>query len=151
MTVRTWTSALAALLLTTAGLTVGSGTPAHATESCPNSMVGTILRGTADDDVLVGTSGDDWIAGLDGDDVIVGAGGNDVILGGSGNDVIGGGDGCDTLYGGDGNDILTGGDGTDTGNGGTGVNICEVEDPQVYHAAVQYLGVVLCADLPPVV
>jgi Ca2+-binding RTX toxin-like protein len=144
-------TALVTLLLTTAGLTFAAGTPAHASDVCPAPAAGTIIWGTPDDDVLVGSSGDDWIAGLEGNDRILGAGGSDIILGGGGHDAIGGGDGCDVIYGGAGNDVINGGDGTDTADGGTGLNICEVENPQIYQAVQYATGILFCGDYAPLV
>jgi len=52
--------------------------------------------------VITGTAGDDIICGGAGNDTLVGMGGNDTLLGGGGDDVLRGGPGDDRLDGGDG-------------------------------------------------
>jgi len=88
---------------------------------------GSVLNGTAGNDVLCGTAGIDIISGLAGNDLIFlfggndngqGAEGNDGIIGGPGNDNLQGGDGNDRLFGNDGGDKLQGAAGSDLGSAG---------------------------------
>lgn len=145
MGTRRWTALPAALALTIPVLVAGPAR-AQATGGCPEPVKGAVIEGTAGDDVLTGTAGDDIIRAGDGNDRVDGAGGNDVIHGAGGVDILLGGPGCDTLYGGDGIDFLSGGLGEDTGDGGGQVNVCDVEDPQVYWI-VSYLTY-YCGDAP---
>lgn len=111
---------------------------------------GSVIRGTARDDVIVGTAaaeqidgglGDDVICAGGGDDLVRGANGRDRLFGGAGQDRLEGGDGddvldggagadllhaangADSLVGGDGDDVLDGGDGDDTLSGGAGADV----------------------------
>ncbi|MCV9921826.1 retention module-containing protein [Pseudomonas sp. BT-42-2] len=68
-------------------------------------QAGSVVNGTAGDDVLLAGAGDDTLNGGDG---------HDVLVGGAGNDSLYGGDGDDLLIGGAGNDLLNGGAGNDT-------------------------------------
>ncbi|WP_137819718.1 peroxidase family protein [Pseudomonas sp. 2FG] len=54
--------------------------------SAPTELVGSLIIGTAGDDVLTGTAGGDEIQGLGGNDTLNGLAGNDIMTGGLGND-----------------------------------------------------------------
>jgi Ca2+-binding RTX toxin-like protein len=53
-----------------------------------DNVIGLIVDGGADDDVLIGSDGPDVIAGGDGDDVLLGGPGLDVLDGGLGDNVV---------------------------------------------------------------
>lgn len=74
---------------------------------------GTVIAGTAGDDVLTGTPGTDTICGGPGDDEITGLGGGDQLYGGEGDDTLDGGAGNDWLRGEEGSDRHFGGSGDD--------------------------------------
>ncbi|MET0663615.1 MAG: calcium-binding protein, partial [Ilumatobacteraceae bacterium] len=79
----------------------------------PTPIIGAVVTGNGQDNVLAGTAGSDLISGLGGADTITGAGGNDELLGGGGVDTISGGAGNDRIRSGGGNDIVNGGAGDD--------------------------------------
>lgn len=68
----------------------------------------TVVKGTADDDVIAGMTGPQIIYGRRGDDRINGGKGPDVIYGGRGDDRLttGKGGATEAAYGGPGNDVL---------------------------------------------
>jgi Ca2+-binding RTX toxin-like protein len=150
----TWPTKLAMLsttILVAAGLTLVAGAPAQAIDACL-AGTGSVITGTAGNDVLIGTDRDDVINGNGGTDQIFGMGGQDIISGGGGNDIIFGGDCTDLLMGGAGDDVMAGengddyigGDaGSDTAYGGPGDNHCVTETMvppvQVLHA-YEYFG-----------
>ncbi|MDH4560367.1 peroxidase family protein, partial [Pseudomonas sp. BN411] len=95
---------LGQLLRVVASFTDDGGT-AESVASAATTAVGTLIVGTAGDDVLNGTAGIDEIQGLAGNDTLNGLAGADVLIGGDGDDTLNGGLGVDTLIGGTGNDI----------------------------------------------
>jgi hypothetical protein len=149
-TPRTWAAALAATVLTSAGLAMVGAAPAAAIDLCPDGLPVNLIVGTRNADQLVGTDGPDIILGLGGgdriegrggEDLIYGAGGNDVLLGGDCDDSISGGLDNDTMNGGPGNDIIGGDDGIDTAIGGSGVNLCDAEyQSATVYGSFQYFG-----------
>jgi Ca2+-binding RTX toxin-like protein len=78
------------------------------------------LEGTEDSDLMVGYAGNDLLQGLGGNDLLFGGGGNDTLDGGAGDDGLFGNQGTDLVNGGDGDDFLSGGGGSDTLYGGAG-------------------------------
>jgi hypothetical protein len=150
----TWPTKLAMLsttILVTAGLALVAAAPAQAIDACLLGA-GSVINGTAGNDVIVGTDRDDVINGGGGNDQIFGLGGQDVIAGGGGADVVFGGDCADLLMGGPGDDVLSGengddligGDaGTDTAYAGPGSNYCETDvvvPPVAVPHAYEYFG-----------
>ena len=82
--------------------------------AAPTPVIGAVVTGNAQDNVLAGTAGSDLINGNGGADTITGAGGNDELVGGAGADTINGGPGDDLIRGGVGNDTVNGQGGADT-------------------------------------
>jgi len=81
----------------------------------------TLIKGTANDDILTGVgSSDETFEAYSGNDFVNGNDGSDIIYGGTGNDDLRGGGDKDTVFGGTGNDTLRGGPGDDTVFGGDG-------------------------------
>src|SRR5262249_18997180 len=76
-------------------------------------VVGPVIVGSDNNEIIPGTGSTDMIFGLGGQDTIDGDAGNDLICGGNSNDTLGGGTGDDIIDGGNGNDTITGGDGAD--------------------------------------
>ena len=64
--------------------------PASMGETC------TVIRGTANNDILMGTPQRDTMYGLDGNDELYGLGADDILNGGPGADLLDGGEGTDT-------------------------------------------------------
>jgi Ca2+-binding RTX toxin-like protein len=150
MTWRTKLAMLSTTILVAAGFTLVAGAPAQAIDACSLGQ-GSVINGTAGNDVLVGTDRNDIINGLGGADQIFGLGGLDLIYGGNGADIIFGGDCTDLLVGGAGDDLISGengndyigGDtGTDTAYGGPGLNYCETERrvPEYVQHAYEYFA-----------
>lgn len=83
-----------------------------------NSSPGSLIQGTADDDMLMGDDGDNTLGGRDGNDFLDGGAGNDRLFGVEGNDTLIGGNGEDILRGQSGNDVLDSGAGNDVLFGG---------------------------------
>ncbi|NDB47399.1 MAG: hypothetical protein EB163_09030 [Nitrososphaeria archaeon] len=82
-----------------------------------------IIGGTGDDRISGGT-GNDQIFGGSGNDHITGRADNDKIFGGLGNDVISGGLGNDSVSGDEDNDVVLGREGDDSLSGGSGTDYC---------------------------
>ena len=80
----------------------------------PTPVIGALVNGNANDNILAGTAGSDLINGAGGADTITGAGGDDELVGGAGADTINGGAGNDLIRGGVGNDTVNGQGGADT-------------------------------------
>ena len=150
MTWRTKVAMLSTTILVTAGFTLVAGAPAQAIDACsPNQ--GSVINGTAGNDVLVGTDRDEIINGNGGNDQIFGLGGLDLIYGGGGADIAFGGDCLDLIMGGPGDDLISGengndyiaGDaGVDTAYGGPGLNYCatELRVPSFAQHAYEYFA-----------
>jgi hypothetical protein len=107
---RSWTTAIAGLLLLGAVLLAPALAPAER------------IAGTAGGDRLLGSTAADRLLGLSGRDRLLGGGGRDALRGGPGNDRLFGGAGNDVLVGGPGADRLTGDEGADTLQGGRGAD-----------------------------
>jgi Ca2+-binding RTX toxin-like protein len=86
-------------------------------------VVGTVQKGTKDNDTLTGNAGNDFLNGGNGNDSLIGNAGNDILIGDNGTDFLVGSAGDDLLDGGNGSDTLTGGLGTDILTGGNGKDI----------------------------
>ena len=103
-----------ALLASSVPVAWGGAAPAAAVPpSGACSLLPNVVRGTADDDVLIGTKCADVFWAYDGDDTVYGVNGNDVVFAGPGDDTVYAGPGADTLWGGPGADILNGESGVD--------------------------------------
>ncbi|MEQ6342247.1 MAG: calcium-binding protein [Gammaproteobacteria bacterium] len=87
-----------------------------------DGAAGTVINGTAKDDITLGGGGNDNLSGQQGNDLLFGEAGNDYLFGGEGNDALLGSAGNDALYGGAGNDILEGGSGNDSLMGDAGAD-----------------------------
>ncbi|NTZ41508.1 calcium-binding protein [Altererythrobacter sp. SALINAS58] len=86
-----------------------------------SAVLGQVITGTEERDILNGTVGADTIDGLGGNDDINGGVGNDILRGGAGNDYLNGGAGSDLVEGGAGDDFFEDSDGgSDTLSGGDG-------------------------------
>ena len=83
-------------------------------------VVGDVLNGTPNTDVVAALRGDDFVDADAGNDLVIAGLGNDTVYGGDGNDELRGEGGDDVLSGNDGDDTLLGGDESDTLDGGAG-------------------------------
>jgi len=63
--------------------------------------------------IVTGSAGDDLLRGMTNSNLFDSGAGNDQLFGGNGNDTLRGGDGNDTIEGGGGSDLMEGGDGAD--------------------------------------
>jgi Ca2+-binding RTX toxin-like protein len=77
------------------------------------ASIGTLLFGSAGNDLICAGPGHNVVSGGQGNDGLFGSNGNDQLFGNDGNDAIFGGNGSDFLFGGAGNDYLFGGNGAD--------------------------------------
>jgi hypothetical protein len=82
------------------------------------NLIGNLVLGSSDDDVLRGLRSNDTLRGNDGQDQILGGPGDDRIFGNDQGDFLIGDIGTDVIVGGAGNDTLFGGAGTDDLFGG---------------------------------
>ena len=85
---------------------IGTGVPNNHSNYGYQTLVSSVISGTAGNDTLLGSTGADSINGLAGNDSLVGLSGNDSLTGGDGSDVLDGGTGVDTMVGGLGNDTF---------------------------------------------
>jgi Ca2+-binding RTX toxin-like protein len=88
----------------------------------PPAVVGVVLAGTPQTDVLTGGAGGDNLVALGGDDVVIGNAGDDAISGGDGADFINGGEGRDVIFAGSGDDQVFGGNHADIIYGESGAD-----------------------------
>ncbi|TVR84850.1 MAG: hypothetical protein EA405_00575 [Rhodospirillales bacterium] len=86
-----------------------------------------ILYGRGGNDILIGGSGDNTLHAGEGNNVLIAGAGNNVLYGGAGDDVLFAGTGSDALFGGAGNDIFVIGAGSHVVTGGAGADIFIVE------------------------
>jgi Ca2+-binding RTX toxin-like protein len=141
----TWAKAgtgVATLLLSGAGMFLGTATAANAAPAQPPAPVtcggltaaDALAAGYTPRDssasafgvIVLGGPGPDWMVGSDFADILDGQGGDDLICGRNGADDLRGLSGDDRIFGGGGNDAISGGANTDVGNGGNGANnICD--------------------------
>ena len=82
-------------------------------------VAGTLINGTAIDEILIGGAAPDLLNGAGGADVLIGNGAADNLIGGPGGDLLVGGTGGDLLTGGSGGDIFK----FSSGDLGTGVDV----------------------------